>query len=170
VAAFPQCSPATPIIGGVCAELTEVLGSLAYHPIVQNHLFQAGYFRDPTHLNRTDYIQNSQLAQWNGEGARSNASAARANWAKTKQFVWVRGTADTVVWPNEGEQWGALSAGYPHNKSVVPMRQARWYVDDAFGLRTADEAGRNAFEEYDGEHIRFTAAELQEWLAKYFAD
>merc|ERR1719476_40578 len=53
VAAFPQCSPQTPLLGGICKVLTEVLGSLAYNPIVQSFLFQANYFRDPTKVNTT---------------------------------------------------------------------------------------------------------------------
>ena len=51
---------------------------------------------------------------------------AKANWNRTAKFVWVRGTEDTVVYPNLGEQWGALTAGYPSNLSAVPMRQTRW--------------------------------------------
>ena len=169
VAAFPQCSPQTPVIGGLCAKLSEVLATLAYNSLVQSILFQANYFRDPDRLNSSAYQQYSQLAQWNGEGTHSNASAARGHWAKTAKFVWVRGTRDTVVWPNEGEQWGALSAGYPKSLRVLPMRQTAWYLDDSFGLRSADESGRSAVEEFAGEHIRFTEAELNGWLDKYLA-
>ena len=39
---------------------------------------------------------------------------------------------------------------------------------DTFGLRTADAAGKNAFETFDGDHIRFTEAELEKWLDAYF--
>jgi len=170
VAAFPQCSPATPVIGGMCATLTEALGKLAYLPLIQEHLFQANYFRDPTHVaNDTQYKQYAQLAQWNGEGVR-NMTADKARWSKTSKFIWVRGTRDTVVWPNQGEQWGQLSADYPQNKSVLPMQHASWYTKDAFGLRTADAAGKNFFEEFKGQHIRFTTAELNGWLDKYFTD
>ena len=168
VAAFPQCSPSTPGFGAVCTALTEVLGTLADTKLVQDHLFQANYFRDPTKLGTREYKANSQLAQWNGEGDHSNSSASRHNWLRTQKFVWVRGTKDTVVWPNEGEQWGALNDDYPRNKTVVPMQQTRWYKEDSFGLRTADEQGRNAFEEFDGEHIRFTIDELYGWMDKYF--
>jgi len=167
VAAFPQCSPTMPVVGGVCAALAEALGDLAYLEIIQEHLFQANYYRSPTHLNASQYLENSQLGQWNGEGVR-NMTSDKVNWAKTSQFVWVRGTLDTVVWPNEGEQWGQLAAGYPQNKTIVPMEQAAWYTADAFGLKTADSAGKNAFEEFRGEHIRFTTAELNGWLDKYF--
>ena len=82
--------------------------------------------------------------------------------------MWVRGTLDTVVWPNLGEQWGALTPDFPRNLTSVPMQQTAWYLTDAFGLRTADAAGKNAFEEFKGEHIRFTMPQLDGWLEKYF--
>jgi len=169
VAAFPQCSPAGKLLGKPCQALTEVLGALAYNPIVQKVLFQANYFRDPTRVNSTGYQKNSQLAHWNGENpAATDMDERKANYAKTSKFVWVRGTKDTEVWPNEAEQWGAPPDDYPAHLAALPMTQTRWYTTDAFGLRTADEAGKNFFEEYDGNHIRFTEAELDGWLDKYF--
>ena len=68
-----------------------------------------------------------------------------------------------------------MSAGTPAiAQSAVlaasePMPKTRWYLEDSFGLRTADEAGKNAFEQFAGQHIRFTMAELDGWLDKYFA-
>jgi len=170
VAAFPQCAPSIPVAGVVCEALTSLLGDLAYNGLVQSILFQANYFRDPSKLGSRAYREHSQLAQWNGEGSTppANMTAARANWANTSKFVWVRGTLDTVVWPNLGEQWGAVSDGYPRNLTTVPMRETRWFLDDAFGLRTADEVGKNFFEEFRGQHIRFKMAELDAWLDKYF--
>ena len=125
--------------------------------------------RQRSRLGTAAYRDYSQLAQWNGEGARSDPAAARAHWARTSRFVWVRGTEDTVVYPNEGEQWGALTGAYPANKTVVPMQQTAWYIEDAFGLKTADAAGKHAYEQFEGNHIRFTIEELYAWLAKYFA-
>lgn len=170
VAAFPQCSPQIPVLGAACEVLTEVLGALAYNPLVQSILFQANYFRDPTRVTDAGYLRNSQLAHWNGENpAATDMAERKANWAKSSKFVWVRGTMDTVVWPNTAEQWGQLTPDYPKSLKTVPMKESTWYVNDTFGLRTADEAGKNFFEEFSGEHIRFTMDELNGWLDKYFA-
>ena len=49
------------------------------------------------------------------------------------------------------------------------MNETRWYTEDLFGLKTASEAGKNHFESFKGEHIRFTDAELMGWLEKYFS-
>jgi len=169
VGAFPACSPQIPVVGGVCKALTEVLGALAYNPLSQGILFQADYFRDPSRVNASSYLKNSQLAKWNNEGEVNQEY--KANWAKTSKFVWVKGTEDTVVWPREGEWWGAMSeVSGEEFKVVKEMKDTRWYADDLFGLKTADTAGKNHFESFVGQHIRFTEDELYGWLDKYFKD
>ena len=168
VAAFPHCAPSTPVVGHACLALAETLGALAYDPLVQRFLFQANYYREPSMLGTEPYKANSQLAQWNGEGAHANVSASRAKWAKTNRFVWVEATEDSMVYPREGEQWGGLPGDYPEEKRAVPMQEMPWYTTDAFGLRAAQLAGKNSFETFVGEHIRFDEKQLLEWLHKYF--
>jgi len=167
VGAFPSCSPQIPVVGGVCKALTEVLGALAFNPLSQGILFQADYFRDPSRVNASSYLKHSQLAQWNNEGTMN--AEYKANWAKTSKFVWVKGTEDTVVWPREGEWWGAMSTVPGEEfKTVNEMKDTRWYQEDLFGLKTADAAGKNHFESFVGEHIRMTEKELFSWFDKYF--
>jgi len=167
VGAFPSCSPQIPVAGAVCKALTEVLGALAYNPLSQGILFQADYFRDPSRVNASSYLKHSQLAEWNNEATVN--PTYKANWAKTDKFVWVMGTEDTVVWPREGEQWGAMSTVPGEEfKTVNAMKDTRWYKEDTFGLKTADEAGKNHFESFKGEHIRMTETELFSWFDKYF--
>lgn len=165
VGAFPQCSPSMPVVGKVCQALTEVLGDFAYLELVQNHLFQADYFRDPKKLDGKLYLKNSELAQWNGESKVNEEW--KANWAKTDKFVWVKGTQDTVVWPREGEWWGQPDPSDPFSK-VLTYKETDWYKEDTFGLKTADDAGKNFFESFVGEHIRMTEQELFDWMDKYF--
>lgn len=169
VAAFPHCSPDALLIGGACKALTELLGKAAYNPVVQKALFQADYFRDPTHRKDPAYLRYSQIARWNGE-AGGDMSTEKANWAKTQRFVWVMGTKDTMVWPREATQWADVSESYPHNTSIVPYKQTRWFKEDLFGLRSAEEAGKNFFEQYVGDHIRFSDSDLEGWLLKYFVN
>lgn len=167
VGAFPQCNPQWPAIGPVCKALTEVLGVAAYNELSQGILFQADYFRDPSRVNASAYLAHSQLADWNNE--KDINPAYKANWAKTKKFVWVKGTLDTVVWPREGEWWGAMSTVPGEEfKTVNKMKDTRWYKEDLFGLKTADDAKKNFFESFVGEHIRMTEKQLFSWIDKYF--
>ena len=124
VGAFPDCSPQSNVIGSACQSLTEVLSTLAYTEVAQNVLFQADYFRDPTKTNTTEYKALSQLAQWENEGDAVNQTF-NANFAKTEQYVWVLGTEDKVVWPREGEWWGAPDPDDPWG-TILPMEQTRW--------------------------------------------
>ena len=50
------------------------------------------------------------------------------------------------------------------------MRETRWYTDDLFGLRTADEAGKILFNTTAGDHLEFSMTELAWWVHNYFVD
>ena len=62
------------------------------------------------------------------------------------------------------EPWAALL------EEVRDRRGLRGGLDqlDALGLRTADEAGKNHFESFMGEHIRIPDAQLYSLISKYF--
>ena len=114
VAAFPYCAPDAPLIGVICQLLAEVLGELAYLPLFQSFLFQANYYRDPTQLQSENYRLNSQLAQWNNEGATVNATL-RANFLRTSQVI----TATAL------QVSGRFSASFLHRRSCLPSRARR---------------------------------------------
>ena len=129
VGAIPDCSPQGAVIGGVCEAIAEVCGALAYNSFVQGHLFQADYFRDPSRTDTDAYKTYSQLAAWGNEGSVVNATF-NANFAKTDKFVLVKGTEDSVVWPREGEWFGAMDPADPWG-TVLPMNQTAWYALEA---------------------------------------
>ena len=95
-------------------------------------------------------------------------SAEKANWAKVAKFVWIEGTEDTVVWPRAGEQWSAVAPGYPKHVAIAPMKETKWYTEDTFGLKTADEAGKIVFDSTPGNHLQFSKEDLIGWINKYF--
>jgi palmitoyl-protein thioesterase len=94
-------------------------------------------------------------------------STLNENYAKTNRFVWVMATKDRVVWPPEGEQWGAPNPTNPYD-DVLSMNQTEWYLKDLFGLKTAQEEGKNYFESFDGNHLQFSMTDFDEWITKYF--
>jgi len=151
----------------MCNLLMEQASKAAYNKFAQEHSFQSNYWRDPRPVEAHAYKTYSQLAAWNNEGYVVNQTL-NENWAKTEQFVWVLATQDGMVWPREGEWWGAPDPTDPF-KRILPMKETEWYKKDLFGLKTAQEAGKNAFESFKGDHLQFTDDDYKSWVATYLA-
>jgi len=165
VASFPSCDPKG-LLGPVCGLLDRlIVGPAAYTNFMQHKLFQADYFRDPKLVNTTEYKANSELAQWNNEGEGFENSYA-SNFAKTKRFVMIKADKDSMIYPNEGEWWGALDA----DKNVLKMKDTEWYKKDLFGLKTADEAGKILFNSTSGNHLQFSEEDLFGWCDQHFIE
>ena len=162
VSGFPQCNPDG---GGLCKDIAELCGDLAYNSLVQGILFQADYFRDPTKRTSAAYLKNSQLAAWNNEDPTNQNDQYKQNFIKTGKFVMVKAAGDTMVFPNAGEWWGEFALG--SYTETLPMNQTELYKNDLFGLKTVDEAGGIHFEETQGNHLQFTEKQLFGWLDKY---
>jgi palmitoyl-protein thioesterase len=153
--------------GGMCDLLMEQASRRAYTEFSQQHLFQANYWRDPRPVEQDAYRQFSQLAQWGNEGRTFNQSL-KDNWSKTNKFIWVLATQDAMVWPREGEQWGTPDPQNPFHH-VLPMNQTEWYQKDLFGLKTAQEAGKNYFESFEGDHLQFSMEDFDRWVTTYLS-
>lgn len=162
VSSLPNCEPDGKR-GNLCVNVADILAKAAYHPKVQDFLFQADYFRDPRSVNQTNYKTYAQIAQWNNEGNQLN-SVIQENFGKTKRFACIKALADTVVVPREAEWWGAYDSDY---KTVLTMKETAWYRDDTFGLQTADRAGKLFFNTTSGNHLEFSQEELYGWLDLY---
>jgi palmitoyl-protein thioesterase len=165
VAGFPNCNPSG-FLPGICDTIAELCGDLAYEQWVQNSLFQANYFRDPTRTNTTQYMENSQIAGWNNENAASVNSTYVDNFNKVKSFNMIKAMKDSMVYPNEGEWWGEFVQG--QFKEVNKMKDTAMYQNNLFGLQTADMAGKINFNSTTGNHLDFTMEELYGWLDAYF--
>jgi palmitoyl-protein thioesterase len=171
VGAVPYCRP-TQLASQVgffsmCDVLMEQASHRAYTEYAQEHIFQANYWRDPRPVERQAYKEYAQLAQWNNENDHVNQTL-KENYAKTQKFVWILAEQDTMVWPKEGEHWGAPDPNDPFHK-ILPMNETEWYQKDLFGLRTADEAGKNHFESFDGDHLQFSMSDFEGWVTKYLS-
>jgi palmitoyl-protein thioesterase len=152
----------------LCDLLQEQASWSAYNCFAQHHSFPANYWRDPRIVAAERYQIYSQLAWFNQEGYDLRDDFKR-NWNKTQKFVWVLAEDDDLVWPREGEWWGAPDPRDPFNK-VLEHNETRWYRDDLFGLRSAEEAGKNYYESFPGDHLKFSRADYERWIKKYIRD
>jgi len=161
VSSFPNCDPSF----SLCAAFAEILGDLAFNPLMQGILFQANYFRDPLLLNSTGYQTYSQLAQWNNEGLQINATYTR-NWASLNNLAMIRALGDTMVFPNIGEWWGEFVPG--QYKETWNITQTNLFENDSFGLKQLYQANRITFNATAGNHLEFTEDQLYWWIDHYF--
>eukprot|EP00934_Nitzschia_sp_Nitz4_P001576 Nitzschia sp. Nitz4//scaffold46_size129759//47860//49056//NITZ4_003497-RA/size129759-processed-gene-0.222-mRNA-1//-1//CDS//3329552583//1576//frame0 len=150
----------------MCDMLMEQASHKAYTEWAQEKLFQANYWRDPRPVEKEKYEEFSQLARWNNEGHFNQTY--KDNFGKTNHFVWILATDDEMVWPKEGEQWGAPDPSDPFH-TIKPMNETEWYVKDLFGLKTAHEAGKFSFESFEGGHLAFEMEDFDRWVATYLA-
>jgi palmitoyl-protein thioesterase len=167
VSAFPSCFRQEKPLGLVCKALAEVLGDAAYAKLIQDILFQADYYRHNVGPNAHRYLDNSQLAAMNNENPDKFDETIKTNFAKTNQFVMVKAAKDSMVYPNENEHWGAMDDA-PNGNKILTMKETKFYKQDLFGLKTADEAGKIHFEETAGNHLQFTDAQLYGWIETYW--
>mmetsp|Transcript_1661 Transcript_1661/g.2914 ORF Transcript_1661/g.2914 Transcript_1661/m.2914 type:complete len:443 (-) Transcript_1661:959-2287(-) len=156
-------------LGGICDMLLEQASRRAYTEFAQEHSFQANYWRDPRRKEQENYFKYSQLARWNNEGPNNNNATLNENYAKTERFVWVKATEDGMVWPKEGEQWGCPDPDNPF-ENILPMNETEWYQKDLFGLKTAQEAGKNYFEQFVGDHLQFSMEDFDRWITTYLME
>merc|ERR1719460_2828730 len=162
VQAFPGCFKQDKKLGLLCRTFAEVLGDLAYNPLVQNILYQANYYRDAKKVTHKGYLKYSQIAQWNNENPDNVNQSYKDNFVKVR-YAMVKAAGDSMVYPNQGEQWGDIEDGV-----ITEYTGTAMYKDDLFGLQTVDKAGGIALEETSGDHLQFTSDELYGWVEKYF--
>lgn len=165
VAGFPNCNPSG-IIPGICDTIAKLCGDLAYTPIVQKHLFQSNYFRDPTRINTTQYMENSQIAQWNNENPAKQNPLYTKNFEALNSYTMIKAMKDTMVYPNAGEWWGQFTPG--QFKTTQDMKDTPLYQKNLFGLQTVDAAKKISFNSTAGQHLQFTVEQMEAWIDEHF--
>jgi len=159
VGSFPGC----PVERMFCRAFAEFLGALAYKPLIQDHLAQANYFRDPKKIDQ--YLEGDRfLADLNNEVQLN--STYNDNWAALNSVCLVKAEGDTVVVPNDSEWYGFFEDG--SFDDIWGFKETPWYKDDLFGLQTLDNANRVFFNVTEGNHLDFATDYLLNLVGIYF--
>lgn len=160
VGAFPGCT----LDHNFCRAFSEVLGALAYHPTVQDHLAQANYFRDPF---RSDDFKSGAifLPDINNEDTSFN-QAYNTNWLSLESICLVKATGDTVVIPNDSEWFGFFQEN--SFDDIWSFKETPWYQGDLFGLQSLDKAGKVFFDTTSENHLDFDTDYLLNLVGTYF--
>jgi palmitoyl-protein thioesterase len=135
---------------------------MAYKPLIQDHLAQANYFRDPMKIPQ--YLEGDRfLASINNEQT-ANGTYSK-NWASLNSVCLVKALADTTVVPNDSEWYGFFQDG---SFEIWGFSDTPWYKEDLFGLKTLDESKRVFFNVTEGGHLDFSTDYLLNLVGLYF--
>jgi palmitoyl-protein thioesterase len=157
---FPRC----PGANSTLCDLTRKLLNLgAYFPLVQSHLVQAEYWKDP--FNIPSYLKkNVFLPDINNELESKNATY-KSNLMTLNKFVMVKFEEDSMVQPRESEWFGFYSEG--QDKQIVALKDSSLYTEDWLGLKQMDADGKLVFLSCPGDHLQFTLEYFQQNILPY---
>jgi palmitoyl-protein thioesterase len=96
---------------------------------------------------------NTFLPPLNGQGGPIDPKY-KTRFVSLNKVVAAMALNDTVVYPKESEQFGGYKWGT--NSTVFTMREAPFYLNDSFGLRSLDQAGKVQLLSYMGNHLQFS--------------
>jgi len=148
VAATPGCSD-----GIFCDIINMIVDEFVYFKDIQEFIGPAGYFRDPTQLDR--YLEDSVFLPYvNNEKDKSATYESR--FEKLNGAMLVMFSGDTVVFPKESEWFWELQA----DGTVTNVLDTDFYKSDYIGLKKLNEAGKVKFIEWPGEHLQFTMEQV----------
>lgn len=165
VAGLPHCPLNVPGLELLCKAVDDLVSLGAYTSVVQGHLAQANYYRDPKRL--PTYRDSAHFLPYiNNEVKGKENKTFADNFKSLDKLVLVMASGDTMVQPKESEHFGYFQDGSMSDK--VDMRSAPWYMQDWFGLRTLDEAKKIDFHETPGDHLRFTTQFMMDMVQRYF--
>lgn len=163
---LPQCPMSVPGLGAICRTVDALVSHFGvYSSLVQNRLAQANYYRDAENL--AEYRSHGHFLPYiNNEVQGQQNATYKKNFESLEKLVLVMAEDDTMVHPKESEHFGYFKDG--SRTELVDMRDAPWYTEDWFGLKSLDVQKKIDFHSTPGNHLRFKKEFLLEMVKQYF--
>lgn len=150
--AIPNCTS-----GIFCHFLAKLTDDAVYFKYAQDFVGPAGYFRDPTHMSW--YLEDSVFLPFlNNEKTHSKFASNKTRFTGLNAYMMVEFLKDTMIYPKETAIFGSHDTD---GTTLLTMEQQPIYLSDAFGLKTMNTAGKIKKIFIDGEHLRFSEADIK---------
>lgn len=145
---LPHCEPKSDEEGGMCRWIRNSIHFGAYLSMVQNHLVQAQYWRDP--FRREEYETKCVWLPNANNHVVFNPDI-RQQIARLKRLILVKFNQDQMVIPKESAHFEFYFEGQA--EKIQPLKESPLYLEDRLGLRHLDSLGRLHLISVDGEHL-----------------
>lgn len=143
--------------GPLCMMINNVIRSVVYWGIAQQHVGPAGYFRDPAHMDA--YLKGSVfLPEENNErGTDEQKAELKKRFTSLNGAMLVMATEDTMVYPRESEWFWQLE---DNMRKVQNLEDSDFWKNDNIGLKALTEAGKVQNVSFEGDHLQFSQADI----------
>jgi len=137
---------------------------LAYLWIAQKLVGPAGYFH---RIDKEDVYFKSgvTLARLNNAGEKKN-DTYNDRLSQLEAFVMVQFSEDTMIEPKETAHFGFYKDG--KKSEIVDMADGKSYNENLTALQKLHADGKLHFDEFQGEHLSISMAELEKSVIPFF--
>jgi palmitoyl-protein thioesterase len=104
-----------------------------------------------------EYLADSVFLPYlNNEKAHSNAALNKQRFTALNGVMMVEFLHDTMIYPKETAVFGS----HDTKGTLITMEQQPLYINDTFGLKTMNEAGKVKKIYIDGDHLQFSNSDI----------
>jgi len=160
ISSFPDCRA---VDGVLCLAMQSIIKEIPYSDWAQNNAIHSQFYKD---VNAMDtYMKKSSLLPLiNNERAAKNVTYKK-NFASLNKFVMISFTNENVVNPPQSAAFGYYKEG--DKKTILSMKQQKYYKGDWFGLKTLDKQKKIVFDELPGKHMELSDKVFKDSLQKH---
>ena len=131
--AIPNCTS-----GIFCDIINKLADSAVYFKFAQHIIGPAGYFRNPKDMK--DYLADSVfLPMLNNEKDHPLSDFNKQRFSSLNGIMMAEFLKDTMIYPKETAVFGSHDET---GKNLIAMEDQPIYLNDTFGLKTQNEAGK----------------------------
>ncbi|KAJ8754398.1 hypothetical protein K2173_002849 [Erythroxylum novogranatense] len=146
------------------AAVAPCVSSGVYSEFVQANSAPAGYTKIPYALK--EYLEGCKfLPIINNELPGQFNPLLKQRFSNLSNLMLIMFEQDAIIIPKESSLFGFYEDG--STSTVLPMQQTNIYIQDLFGLKTLDEAGKIKTATVPGIHVQLTPCIILQYIVPY---
>ena len=149
--------------GTFCDWIVNLTLPLAYK--FQDTIAPMGYLK--YRYERSYYDENDVFLKMLNNDYEIKDQEIIARFTALEKVKLIKATHDSVIVPRESSWFGFYDYD---GKTIIPLEESDFYINDNIGLRQLMEEGKVIFYEIDQEHVLYNMKEYREEILSFFLD